>query len=107
MEFKDAYNIMDIEINCVHRNITHTCDRKCENCDLVQKDTDLIEAYTMAKFALKQLCKSEWNNYAITMNEIFDENGNYIYPTDVVLDEPNTVIGYISTSDKDDETITQ
>ena len=50
---------------------------------------------------------SEWNNYAITMNEIFDENGNYIYPTDVVLDEPNTVIGYISTSDKDDGTITQ
>ena len=41
------------------------------------------------------------------MNEIFDENGNYIYPTDVVLDEPNTVIGYISTSDKDDGTITQ
>ncbi len=24
------------------------------------------------------------------MNEIFDENGNYIYPTDVILDEPNT-----------------
>lgn len=58
MEFKDAYNIMDIEINCIHRNITHTCDRKCENCDLVQKDTDLIEAYQMAKFALKKLCKS-------------------------------------------------
>ena len=28
------------------------------------------------------------------MNDIFDENGNYIYPTDVVLDEPNTVISY-------------
>ena len=66
MEFKDAYNIMDIEINCIHRNITHTCDRKCENCDLVQKDTDLIEAYTMAKFALEQLCKSEKNESAIT-----------------------------------------
>ena len=28
------------------------------------------------------------------MNEVFDEYGNYIYPTDVVLDEPNTVIGF-------------
>lgn len=31
------------------------------------------------------------------MNEVFDEYGNYIYPTDVVLDEPNTVIGCIPT----------
>ena len=28
------------------------------------------------------------------MNDIFDEFGNYIYPTDVVLDEPNTLISY-------------
>ena len=31
------------------------------------------------------------------MNEVFDEYGNYIYPTDIVLDEPNTVIGCIPT----------
>jgi len=53
MEFKDAYNLMDIELKCVRRNSTHTCNRECDKCDLVQKDTDLIEAYQMAKFALK------------------------------------------------------
>ena len=35
----------------------------------------------------------------ITMNEIFDENGNYIYPTDIFLDKPNTAIGYIPLSE--------
>ena len=42
-------------------------------------------------------------DYAITMNEIFDEFGNYIYPNDVVLDEPNTVIGYIPLKEQTDE----
>ena len=31
------------------------------------------------------------------MTEVFDEYGNYIYPTDVVCDEPNTVISCIPT----------
>ena len=38
----------------------------------------------------------------ITMNEIFDENGNYIYPTDIFLDKPNTAIGYIPLSEEAD-----
>ena len=29
------------------------------------------------------------------MTEIFDEYGNYIYPTDVPLDEPNTATSII------------
>lgn len=40
--------------------------------------------------------------YATTMNEIFDEYGNYIYPADVVLDEPNTVIGYFRYTTKEE-----
>ena len=52
MEFSRAYELMDIELQCVRRNSTGICDRKCEKCDLVRKDTDLIEAYQMAKFAL-------------------------------------------------------
>lgn len=55
MEFKQAYEIMDIELKCVHRNVLGCCNRNCAECDLVQKDTDLIEAYQMAKFALKRL----------------------------------------------------
>ena len=54
MEFERAYELMDIELQCVHRNIIG-CDRDCANCDLVQKDTDLIEAYQMAKFALRHI----------------------------------------------------
>ena len=37
------------------------------------------------------------NESEADMTEIIDENGNYIYPTDVVLDEPNIAIGCIPT----------
>lgn len=57
MEFQKAHEIMDIELQCVRRNICKICDRNCGECDLVQKDTDLIEAYQMAKFALGKLMK--------------------------------------------------
>ena len=53
MEFSRAYELMDIELQCVRRHSIGICNRNCENCDLVQKDTDLIEAYQMAKFALR------------------------------------------------------
>lgn len=55
MEFARAYELMDIELQCVRRNSTGQCNRECDKCDLVQKDTDLIEAYQMAKFALNKL----------------------------------------------------
>ena len=58
MEFERAYELMDIELQCVHRNILG-CDRNCAKCDLVQKDTDLVEAYQMAKFALSQLIRGK------------------------------------------------
>ena len=35
------------------------CDRDCGKCDLVQKDTDLIEAFQMAKFALNKLVEEQ------------------------------------------------
>lgn len=59
MEFTDALKLMQIEKECVIRNSTGMCKHKCENCDLVQKDTDLIEAYQMAAFALKRVIESE------------------------------------------------
>ena len=37
------------------------------------------------------------------MNEIFDKYGNYKYPTDVVLDEPNYAIGFIATTEEQDD----
>ena len=55
MEFTDALRLMGIEKKCVQRNSLELCDRRCEHCDLVQKDTDLIEAFQMAEFALRKL----------------------------------------------------
>lgn len=59
MEFERAYELMDIELQCVRRNSIHGCDRVCGKCDLAQKDTDLIEAYQMAKFALKHISRKD------------------------------------------------
>lgn len=57
-ELTDALRLMNIEKECVIRNSIEICDRDCAKCDLVQEDTDLIEAFQMAIFALKQLIKS-------------------------------------------------
>lgn len=59
MEFSRAYELMDIELQCILRNQLKLCDRKCDKCDLVQKDSDLIEAYQMAKFAIKTVMRGE------------------------------------------------
>ena len=59
MEFKQAYELMEIERQCIERNMFNMCDRDCGKCDLVQKDTDLIEAFQMAKFALNKLMEQE------------------------------------------------
>lgn len=48
------------------------------------------------------MTNAEAKGSGITMNEIFDENGNYIYPTDIFLDKPNTAIGYIPLSEEID-----
>lgn len=55
MEFKRAYELMDIELQCIRRNIVKSCDRDCGKCDLVQRDEDLIEAFQMAKLALDKM----------------------------------------------------
>ena len=59
MEFSEALKLMQIEKECVIRNSVHICDRQCECCDLVQKDTDLIDAFQMAIFALKKMIVAE------------------------------------------------
>lgn len=59
MEFTDALRLMGIEKRCVQRNSLSLCYRQCERCDLVQEDTDLIEAFQMAEFALKKLIEED------------------------------------------------
>ena len=59
MEFTEALKLMKIEKECVIRNSIEICNRDCGTCDLAQKDTDLIEAFQMAIFALKELIEAE------------------------------------------------
>lgn len=37
--------LLKIERECIQRNHDNTCNRDCLNCDLVQKDEDLMEMY--------------------------------------------------------------
>ena len=37
--------VMEIERECVQRNIDKKCDRNCESCDLVLPDKDVVTAY--------------------------------------------------------------
>ena len=44
MDILTAKKYMEIELECVKRNIAG-CDRNCGQCDLAQNDTDIIKAY--------------------------------------------------------------
>lgn len=59
MEFSEALELMKIEKECVIRNSVEICNRDCGKCDLAQEDTDLIEAFQMAIFALKKVIEAE------------------------------------------------
>ena len=59
MEFSEALELMKIENECVIRNSVEICNRDCGKCDLAQEDTDLIEAFQMAIFALKKVIEAE------------------------------------------------
>ena len=45
--------LLDIERQCIIRNDKDICDRKCENCDLVQDTKELLVMYDMVYSLLK------------------------------------------------------
>ena len=45
MTTQRTIELLEIERECICRNIDKKCDRDCGRCDLVQKDKDLIELY--------------------------------------------------------------
>lgn len=45
VELKRVIKVIETEKQCVLRNVVNHCDRKCENCDLVLPDSDVIGAY--------------------------------------------------------------
>ena len=53
MNLRRAAELMNIEKQCVKR--ASTCDRDCAKCDLVQENSELIEAYSLAEYALSKL----------------------------------------------------
>ena len=55
MEFTDALKIIQTKKECLCK----FCDSDCSECKDSIKPSDMIEAYQMAIFALKQLIESE------------------------------------------------
>ena len=55
MTTEQAIKLMQVEVACIERasNIDHPCTRECETCELIQKSTDLLAAYSMAVDALR------------------------------------------------------
>ena len=60
MNLKRARKLMLIETMCIKK--ANTCDRDCANCELVQKDDELLEAYKLAIEALEEKIRKEKNN---------------------------------------------
>jgi hypothetical protein len=57
LDYSKAFALMDIEVKCIKRNSAGKCDRQCEKCDLVQKDSDLLEAYEVAQYCILQMMR--------------------------------------------------
>jgi hypothetical protein len=57
MDLPQVLQLMRIEKECVERNSYHVCDRQCESCDLVQEDSDIIEAYQTVELILEQMIR--------------------------------------------------
>lgn len=45
---------MEIELECVQRNIDKKCKRDCANCDLVLPDDEVVAAYVEVISMLKK-----------------------------------------------------
>lgn len=41
----NALLVMEIERECVQRNVDKKCDRECAKCDLVLPDVEVLKAY--------------------------------------------------------------
>lgn len=60
MTIKRIISLLEIEKECVLRNAEHRCNRDCDNCDLCQIDTDLLEMYTEAIWYMRNLEGAQW-----------------------------------------------
>lgn len=58
-EIKKAIELMKNEENCIMRN-KQGCDRKCNKCNLVKTDAELILAYETAVSVLEKQLNGGW-----------------------------------------------
>lgn len=59
MKLERMIELLKIEHECMLRNSHGDCDRKCEDCDLVQEDWELHEMYTDIVYILEKKIKEE------------------------------------------------
>lgn len=59
MTIERAVDILKNEAECVRRNGVPGCDRKCEKCDLVLEDKDVLTAYIMSINALQRVDRKD------------------------------------------------
>ena len=57
MKLERMIELLKIEHECMLRNSHGDCDRKCEDCDLVQEDWELHEMYTNVVYILEKKIK--------------------------------------------------
>lgn len=55
MGINQIIEILEIERECVKRNVEKDCDRDCGSCDLVLEDEEILTAYTLAISILKTI----------------------------------------------------
>ena len=55
MGIEQIIKILNIERECVKRNINKDCNRDCGDCDLVLEDEEILTAYTLAISILKTI----------------------------------------------------
>jgi len=89
METKRIIELLEIEHECMLKGSHGDCDRKCEDCELVQDDWELHEMYTDAIALLKEQpeivrCKDCRQAVLTTIGEVKyckywqgDEDGTY------------------------------
>lgn len=59
MKLERMIELLKIEHECILRNSHGDCDRKCEDCDLVQEDWELHEMYTDVVYILEKKIKEK------------------------------------------------
>lgn len=55
MGIEQIIEILNIEKECVKRNINKDCNRDCGSCDLVLEDEEILTAYILAISILKNV----------------------------------------------------